>query len=264
MLRRFSGNSEMSGLPEPAMPAGWGYSYLDWIGAYSFALAIVGALYYRNATGGGQWIDASQCEAGHVRRGHHLPGLVRQRAHVAAHRQPLAVAAGSAARRLPMRRRGLLAGDPCFDEGEWPALCRVADQPEWRSDARFASLEARLAQPRCAGRARLETGPCSSIAFQPMGRLQAAGVAAGVCQTAPDRYERDPQLQHLNWMTELPGTKIGTWPVPEVPVRMSGATVTVAGALSRGAPYYGEDNDYVYGSSLGCPRPRSRRSRPTE
>jgi crotonobetainyl-CoA:carnitine CoA-transferase CaiB-like acyl-CoA transferase len=37
----FSGLSEMSGLPEPAMPAGWGYSYLDWMGAYSFALAIL-------------------------------------------------------------------------------------------------------------------------------------------------------------------------------------------------------------------------------
>ena len=29
----FAGLSEMSGLPEPAMPAGWGYSYLDWMGA---------------------------------------------------------------------------------------------------------------------------------------------------------------------------------------------------------------------------------------
>ena len=28
-----SGMSEMSGLPEPAQPAGWGYSYLDWFGA---------------------------------------------------------------------------------------------------------------------------------------------------------------------------------------------------------------------------------------
>jgi hypothetical protein len=60
----FAGNSEQSGLPEPALPAGWGYSYLDWMGAYSFALAIISALYYRNATGRGQWIDASQCEAG--------------------------------------------------------------------------------------------------------------------------------------------------------------------------------------------------------
>ena len=53
-----------SGLPEPAMPAGWGYSYLDWMGAYGFAQALLGALYYRSVTGKGQRIDASQCEAG--------------------------------------------------------------------------------------------------------------------------------------------------------------------------------------------------------
>jgi crotonobetainyl-CoA:carnitine CoA-transferase CaiB-like acyl-CoA transferase len=59
-----SGLSEMSGLPEPAMPAGWGYSYLDWIGAYSFATAMLAALHHRGRTGRGQWIDASQTESG--------------------------------------------------------------------------------------------------------------------------------------------------------------------------------------------------------
>src|SRR2546427_3503499 len=52
----FSGLSEMSGLPEPAMPAGWGYSYLDWMGAYSFALAILTALFHRARTGQGRWV----------------------------------------------------------------------------------------------------------------------------------------------------------------------------------------------------------------
>ena len=60
----FAGTNHMSGLPEPAMPAGWGYSYLDWMGAYGFAQALLGALYYRSVTGKGQRIDASQCEAG--------------------------------------------------------------------------------------------------------------------------------------------------------------------------------------------------------
>ena len=60
----FGGQGEMSGLPEPAMPVGWGYSYLDWMGAYGYALALLGALYHRECTGEGQWIDASQCESG--------------------------------------------------------------------------------------------------------------------------------------------------------------------------------------------------------
>ena len=60
----FGGQGEMSGLPEPAMPVGWGYSYLDWMGAYGYALALLGAIYHRERTGEGQWIDASQCESG--------------------------------------------------------------------------------------------------------------------------------------------------------------------------------------------------------
>src|SRR5205807_7894289 len=39
-----AGTSDMSGLPEPAPPAGWGYSYLDWFGAYNLALAMMSAL----------------------------------------------------------------------------------------------------------------------------------------------------------------------------------------------------------------------------
>ena len=60
----FGGQGDMSGLPEPAMPVGWGYSYLDWMGAYGYALALLGAIYHREKTGEGQWIDASQCESG--------------------------------------------------------------------------------------------------------------------------------------------------------------------------------------------------------
>jgi crotonobetainyl-CoA:carnitine CoA-transferase CaiB-like acyl-CoA transferase len=60
----FGGQGDMSGLPEPAMPVGFGYSYLDWMGAYGYALALLGALYHRERTGEGQWIDASQCESG--------------------------------------------------------------------------------------------------------------------------------------------------------------------------------------------------------
>ena len=104
----FGGQGDMSGLPEPAMPVGWGYSYLDWMGAYGYALALLGALYHRERTGEGQWIDASQCESGIVPDRRDDSRLVGERAGIAALRQPLAVQAGGAARRVSLCGQGSL------------------------------------------------------------------------------------------------------------------------------------------------------------
>jgi crotonobetainyl-CoA:carnitine CoA-transferase CaiB-like acyl-CoA transferase len=81
--------------------------------------------------------------------------------------------------------------------------------------------------------------------------LQRAGVPAGVCQTAGDRCDHDPQLAALSWLTEVTGTKIGRWPLAEVPVKLSESPAYIGGRLDRGAPNYGEDNHYVYGELLG-------------
>ena len=81
--------------------------------------------------------------------------------------------------------------------------------------------------------------------------LQRAGVPAGVCQTAADRCDHDPQLAALEWLTEVTGTKIGRWPIAEVPVKLSESPAYIGGRIDRGAPCYGEDNEYVYGELLG-------------
>jgi crotonobetainyl-CoA:carnitine CoA-transferase CaiB-like acyl-CoA transferase len=59
-----SGLTELSGLSEPYPPAGIGYSYLDWFGAYQIALAMMLGLCRQRMTGGGCWIDSSQVETG--------------------------------------------------------------------------------------------------------------------------------------------------------------------------------------------------------
>ncbi len=84
-----------------------------------------------------------------------------------------------------------------------------------------------------------------------MDTLQAVGVPAGVCQTAGDRCDTDPQLAALEWLTEVKGSKIGRWPVAEVPVKLSESPAYAGGRIDRGAPCYGEDNEYVYGELLG-------------
>ena len=84
-----------------------------------------------------------------------------------------------------------------------------------------------------------------------MQRLQAAGVAAGVCQTAGDRCDADPQLAHLQWLTEVPHSRMGAWPIAEFPVKLGATPAHIGGTTNRGAPMYGEDNEYVLGELLG-------------
>jgi crotonobetainyl-CoA:carnitine CoA-transferase CaiB-like acyl-CoA transferase len=244
-----SGMSETSGLPEPAMPAGWGYSYLDWIGAYSFAAAMLAALHHRDRTGRGQWIDASQTESGIFLAG---PAILDW-----------------SANGRPFRRTGNAAPDGdaaphgvyrCAGDDRWLAItCRT--DPEWEALATVIGLSEEARRRFATPAARLAAGPDLDAAitawtgsrepYPAMYELQAAGVPAGVCQTARDRCENDPQLAHLRWLTEVTGTKIGRWPVAEVPVKLSRTPAHIGGVLDRGAPGYGEDNEWVLGELLG-------------
>jgi crotonobetainyl-CoA:carnitine CoA-transferase CaiB-like acyl-CoA transferase len=245
-----AGTSEMSGLPEPAMPAGWGYSYLDWIGAYSFASAMLAALYHRRRTGQGQWIDASQTESGIFTGGtavldYSANGRSWQRA---GNRSPYKPAAPHGIYRCAGVDRWIAIA--CFDEQEWAGLLEVSGDKALGSDSRFACLEDRLANQDALDGA-VQAWTIGHDRYELMHSLQAAGVPAGVCQTAEDRCDTDPQLAELEWLTEVTGTKIGTWPVAEVPVKMSETPPYIGGRVDRGAPNYGEDNEYVYGELLG-------------
>jgi crotonobetainyl-CoA:carnitine CoA-transferase CaiB-like acyl-CoA transferase len=246
----FAGLSDMSGLPEPAMPAGWGYSYLDWMGAYSFALAMLSALFHRARTGEGQWIDASQSEVGLFINGTTIldwsaNGRIWSRY---GNRSPYKPAAPHGVYPCAGEDRWLAIA--CFTDAEWRALTGVAGHPEWASDGRFGDLAGRL-RHQDALDALVGEWTKSREAYQAMGSLQQAGVPAGVCQTAEDRCDHDPQLAALDWLTEVTGTKIGRWPLAEVPIKMSESPAYIGGRIDRGAPCYGEDNHYVYGELLG-------------
>ncbi|MGZ8269399.1 MAG: CaiB/BaiF CoA transferase family protein, partial [Burkholderiales bacterium] len=204
----FAGLSEMSGLPEPAMPAGWGYSYLDWMGAYSFALAMLSALFHRERTGEGQWIDASQTEVGLFINGTAvLDWSANERIWTRyGNRSPYKPAAPHGA--YPCAGEDRWIAIACFTETEWRALVKVAEHPEWAEDRRFADLAARL-RHQDALDALVGEWTRSRDAYQAMHALQRAGVPAGVCQRTEDRCDHDPQLAALEWLTEVTGTKIG-------------------------------------------------------
>ena len=250
IAQALSGISEMSGLPEPHMPAGIGYSFLDWFGAYNIGTSMLAALYRREQTGLGTYIDASQVEVGLMLSGtsilnHSANGASWRRY---GNRSPWKPAAPAGAYRCAGDDRWIAIS--CHTQEEWEAAARALGHPEWNEDARFGTLEARLTNQDALD-ALVNEATASRDRYALMEALQAAGVPAGVCQNAEDRYEADPQLKHLNWLTEVEQTTIGRWPLKEFPVKFSETPPYMGGRLDRGGPNYAEDNDFVFRDVLG-------------
>ena len=188
-----SGLTDMSGQPNPAPPAGWGYSYLDWMGAYSFASAILAALYEREMTGHGQWIDASQTEVGIFAAA--LP-IVDWSVNGTSWERP-----GNRSPYRPASPEGIYrcAGEDrwvaisCGDEQSWRHLLEAIGQQGLADDERFATIEQRLAHrdelDQIVGGWTIDRDR-----YAVMAQLQRRGVPSGVCQTAEDRCDQDPQL----------------------------------------------------------------------
>jgi crotonobetainyl-CoA:carnitine CoA-transferase CaiB-like acyl-CoA transferase len=141
----------------------------------------------------------------------------------------------------------------CFTDAEWRTLAQVAGQGAWLDDRRFNTLEHRLLHQDSLD-ALVESWTRTQDRYDCMMKLQRAGVPAGVCKNAEDRCDVDPQLRHLKWLTEVTGTKIGTWPVYELPMKLSRTPAYIGGPTNRGAPGYGEDNEWLLTELLGMSR----------
>ena len=249
VAQAMSGLTEQSGLPSPYPPAGWGYSYMDWSGAYYCGMAMLSALYYRERTGEGQYIDASQAQAGIFLTGTAVLDYVAngRSSQRTGNRSPYVPAAPHGA--YPCQGKDRWIALSVYNDDEWRALCGVLGGPSWAREERFATLSARVLHQDELERL-LGTETSRWEPWDLMEKLQGVGVAAGVCQTAQERIERDPQLRHLGFQVELPNSFIGTWKVKDFPIHLSETPAHSGGTRHRGFPCYGEDNDYVYGTLL--------------
>lgn len=239
-----SGISDMSGLPEPFPPAGIGYSYLDWFGAYNMAQAMMAALYRRSVTGEGCHIDAAQAGIGVYLTGttildYSANGRSWSRY---GNRSPYKPASPHGAFQTLGDDRWIAIA--AFTDEQWQSIVEVLGLQAAVSDERFATLEARIAN-QDALEAIVAEATRNLDGYKLMEDLQKRHVPAGVVQTAQDRIEDDPQLAHLGWLTELNQTEIGMWPTRGLPVHLSETPAHIGGRLNRAGPNYGEDNDYV-------------------
>lgn len=250
-----SGLTYMSGLPD-RWPVGWGYSYLDVMSPWFVVAAILMSLRHRGRTGKGQHVDLSQSSPGFLLSG---TALLDQQANGRAYRRT-----GNASPNRPAAPHNVYRCRPgengveewiaiaCFSEQDWQGLVAAMGDPEWSAAPEFGTLTGRLEHAEALD-ARIGAWTLGWERYALMDHLQRAGVPAGVCQTPADRVERDPQLAHRDFFVELNHSEVGPHRVENVPGKMRATPPHVGGLHDRGAPCYGEDNEFVFGDLLGLP-----------
>ncbi len=231
-------------------PAGFGYSYADMAAGFTGALAALMALWHRERTGRGQFVDLSQFEALVSLIGPAMLDIsVNQRAQeppgYSSQETPAAPHGVYRCRSLPDDNDRWLVIS-VRSQSEWERLVQAMGSPEWARHPRFRTLFLRLQNRRELDR-HVESWTMTQSAEDAMALLQKAGVAAGLVSNGMDICERDPQLQARGfWGTvTLPdGTQTK---VTGVPIKMS----ATPGSVRTPSPHIGSSNDYVLGELLG-------------
>ncbi|MGD9893551.1 MAG: CaiB/BaiF CoA transferase family protein [Dehalococcoidia bacterium] len=263
-VQAISGLTFSSGLPGQP-PAGWGYSYMDHTGAYYMTMAILMALYHRNNTGEGQWVDYATTEAALTLNGPALldytvngrplrrPGMPNsnrsQSPPMAPHR---IYRTADPSPRPPLRASAEGGGRgegwiaiACRNDDDWRALSSIIGEA-WAEDERFATLAGRLEHEDDLD-ARIGGWTTSREPFALAEALQLVGVPATVVQSPQQRIDQDPNTASWGLWPAVEHGEMGTVRVDGIPAHLSETDWRIA----RGAPCLGEHNAEVIGSLLG-------------
>ena len=242
--RPLAGVSHLSGFPHRE-PVGLGTNYTDYvINPGHAAIATLAALHYRNRTGKGQLIEVAQvessiCAVSTAILDYTANGRVDTR-----QGNRLGHAAPHGAYRCAGDDRWCTIA--VFTDDEWRALCRAMGDPEWAREERFATLQGRKENEDELD-LLIEGWTAERSAEEVMETLQAAGVPAGVVQSARDVLENDPHLKARGYYVYQDHPEAGRTAYDGPGFRLS----KTPGRLLSPAPMLGEHTALVCTDVLG-------------
>lgn len=230
-------------------PAGWGFSYMDHMGANMMALAVLASLAHRNRTGEGQWVDMSCTDAGLGLTGPDLLDytvngrpLRRQGMPDSNHcDQPLMAPHGI----YPTDEDDRWVAIACRDDDDWAALVTVCGQP-WAQEERFSTLAGRLAAQGELDRLIAEW-TAKKGRTEVAAALAAAGVPAAAVATPEDRIDHDGDNAAWGMFPYAHHPEIGDVRVDGIPAHLSATDWRI----ERGAPLLGQHNRDVFCGVVG-------------
>ncbi len=254
IAQALSGLMSVTGEPEDmpgTVPQRVGVAVVDLMTAHYAVIAVVAALYHRQATGRGQYIDMSLLDVG-----------VASMANIAS----AYLGAGVVAKRnggvhpSVVPSKVFLCKDgyvivAAGNDGQFAKLCEAGGKPELVRDPRFTVNSARV-------RNRDALGPLLDAMFMEHPvfwwneKLAAAGVPCAPINDIAKVFE-DPQVQHRGLRVEMPDAAAGKAAFVASPLRLSDSPVE----YQLPPPLLGEHTHEVLESILGLPEEEIERLR---
>ena len=230
-------------------PAGWGFSYMDHMGANLMALAVLAGLAHRHRTGEGQWIDMSCTEAGLGLTGPDLldytvNGRPLRRAGMpdSNHSDHPAMAPHNI---YPTQEPDRWVSIACRNDEDWSSFVSACAEA-WVKDPRFETVAGRLdAQEELD--ALITAWTSTRDRYEVASELRAAGVPAAAVAMSEDRIEHDPDNAAWDMFPTSHHLEIGDVRVDGLPVHLS----ETDWSITRGAPLLGQHNHEVFCDLVG-------------
>ncbi len=249
IVQAVSGLTFQSGLADMP-PAGWGYSYMNHTGGYLMAIAILMAVYHRNRTGAGQWVDMSCTDSAAALNGPTMLDYTVNGRPARRHGSPNS----NRSIHPRMAPHGIYR---CLGEDSWAAIA-ARDDDDWHalcSALELQDLAADDALTTVAGRIerhdelddRIKQWTSQRTPTQVMERLQAVGVPAAAVQKPQERIEYDANTNAWGLFPTVEHAKMGSVRVDGMPIKLS----RTPAKIETGAPTLGQHNAQVFGGVLG-------------
>ncbi len=242
-LMAYTGMSYLWGHPDSPPNARVKVAQPDYIAAATQTLAVMAALHHRAATGEGQHVEIAQVETTiaameGVYLDYFANGTV---AGPMGNRDPNAVPQGC----YPCLGHEAWCVVSCTTDAQWRALATMIGGEALADDAGLATAEQRW-QRHDELDELISNWTRDRTSYQVMRDLQAAGVPAGVMQTAEDLW-RDVHLRARDYAVMMAHHDLGTLEHAGMSVRLH----ATPGQIQRSVGPMGEANEEVFRGLLG-------------
>jgi benzylsuccinate CoA-transferase BbsF subunit len=207
------------------------------------AFAILAALYYRERTGEGQYIDLSEVEASVSILGEAIMEYSMNGRVLGPQGNRHSIMAPHNNYRCKGEDRWVSIA--IKSDEEWQHFCQAIGNPEWTKEARFDDGLSRWKNQGDLDKLVTNWTSCYTP-YEVMDMLQEVGVAAVPVMNVEDQYF-DPHFKERQTYIEIEHPLVGLEVLYGIPWRLS----ETPGQIRRVAPSLGEHNGYVFGELLG-------------